>query len=143
MKSSVKVLGIEKLAKRIANLAADLASKNRAVVKREAGEIMRVMKAKAPKHEHKLEKAITTRTWKDRDGVTGVVVGVEGGHPEFYGGTDNKSYYPASQEFGWENPEGVHHPPQPYIRPAFDERAPIAKRNIRNTYNSVIEKAGQ
>ena len=62
MKSSVRVEGIRELTKRIANLTADLASKNRAVVKREAGEIMRVMKAKAPKDERKLEKAITTRT---------------------------------------------------------------------------------
>ncbi|GEM_PF-2093385 len=142
MKSSVKVVGIEKLAKRIAGLTAELASKNSAVVKREAREVERVMKAKAPKDEWDLVNAITTRTWKDRDGVTGVVVGVEGGHPEFYGGKDDKSYYPASQEYGWEYPEGVHHPPQPYIRPAFDERAPIARRNIRNTYKSVIKKAG-
>ncbi len=140
MKSNIRVLGIKELAKKIEGLTADLARENRRVIKREADEIKKIMKDKAPKDEHKLENAITARTWKDGDGVTGVVIGVEGGHPEFYGGKENKSYYPASQEYGWEYPEGVHHPPQPYIRPAFDERAPKARANIRKAYKNVIER---
>jgi HK97 gp10 family phage protein len=100
---------------------------------------VRVMREKAPKDKHYLEQALSKRIWKNEDGVIGIVVGVEGGHPEFYRG---KGYYPASQEYGWEYPKGVFHPPHPYVRPAFDENQARIIHRLQDEYRKVIERVG-
>ena len=87
------------------------------------------------------------RIWKDTAGVIGIVVGMRGGRKEpveeFRVGKDKKAYYPASQEYGWEYPKGVHHPPQPYIRPSFDENKNAIRNNLKKAYKQVIERAGR
>ena len=81
------------------------------------------------------------KIWKNEEGVIGIVVGVEGGHPEFNVGRGK--YYPASQEYGWEHPKGVFHPPHPYIRPTFDENEGKIKKRLRQGYKVVINRAGK
>lgn len=136
----VRLQGTEELKKNSFMLQVALSAVNRNTVIEEAEKLQRVMAAKAPERTGLLARSITTRIWKDKEGVTGVVVGVEGGHPEFYGG---KGYYPASQEYGWEYPKGVHHPPHPYVRPAFDENKNGIRNKLKKEYKGVIERAGR
>jgi HK97 gp10 family phage protein len=139
-KVTVKILGFEQLKKNISRLISDLDGEGKQTLTAEADRLVRVMRQKAPKDKHRLERAISKRIWKDKEGVIGIVAGVEGGHPEFY---SNKGYYPASQEYGWEYPKGVFHPPHPYIRPAFDENKARMRNRLRDAYKRVIERAGR
>jgi len=137
MQSSIEVKGLKKLLKNSKGLADDLATEGRRVVISESNKMLDEMQRRAPKRTRVLEGAIKKRIWKDKHGITGMVIGVEGGHPEF---TKGKSYYPASQEYGW-TAYGIHHPGTPYIRPTFDNRAPGAKAKIRQKMKEVIDKA--
>ena len=139
-KVTVKIEGFEELKQNMAKLVKDLDAAGKKVLTEEADRLVRVMKEKAPKDKHHLERAISKRTWKNEEGVIGIVAGVEGGHPEFY---SKKGYYPASQEYGWEHPKGEYHPPQPYIRPAFDENKNRIRNNLKKAYQQVIQRAGK
>ena len=139
----VRIEGIQELLRKNKNLSTELASSNRSVVIQEAENLKRVMIAKAPKQTGLLSRSIDKRIWKDEKGVMGIVVGVRGGVEEFRVGERNKAYYPASQEYGWEYPKGVHHPPHPYIRPAFDENKNAIRNNLKKAYKQVIERAGR
>jgi HK97 gp10 family phage protein len=139
-KVTVKIEGLEQLKKNIANLTSELEREGKQTLTAEADRLVRVMRQKAPKDRHNLERAISKRIWKDKEGVIGIVAGVEGGHPEFH---SNKGYYPASQEYGWEYPKGVFHPPHPYIRPAFDENKARMRNRLRDAYKRVIERTGR
>ena len=147
MKSMVKVKGIEELKKNIENLVVDLGKQNRRVFNREADKLLRIMKSKAPKDKLNIVDAIRKKTWKDEEGVIGIVIGItkEGAkaHPEFSVGKGDKSYYPASQEYGWEHPKGVFHKARPYIRPTFDENVNGLKIRVRKEYKGVIDRAGK
>jgi HK97 gp10 family phage protein len=139
-KVTVKIQGLEQLKKNIANLTSDLDKEGKQTLTAEADRLVRVMRQKAPKDKHRLERAISKRIWKEKEGVIGIVAGVEGGHPEFHSA---KGYYPASQEYGWEYPKGVFHPPHPYIRPAFDENKARMRNRLRDAYKRAIERAGR
>ena len=139
-KVGVELKGYEKLVANNRKLQKELKEANRRVIIQEANNLQRVMVAKAPKDSELLSQSITKRVWKDKGGVIGVVVGVKGGVEEFRVGKGKKAYYPASQEYGWEYPKGVHHPPQPFIRPAFDENVGRMKSNIIQTFRKVINR---
>lgn len=59
-----------------------------------------------------------------------------GSHAEVYVGPTTKAFYGMFQEFGTRN-----HGPQPFLRPAFDSRAPRALDTIRDDLATEIEKA--
>ena len=139
-KVTVKITGFEQLKKKMSQLELELVREGKQILTAEADRLVRVMSQKAPKDKHRLEQAISKRVWKDKKNVIGIVAGVEGGHPEFYSA---KGYYPASQEYGWEYPKGVFHPPHPYIRPAFDENKTRIKNKLRDAYKRVMERAGK
>jgi len=147
MKSMVKVQGIEQLIKNIKNLSVELDRTNKNVFNQEADKLVRVMKGKAPQDKGNIRDAIRKKIWKDENGVIGIVVGItkesSEKHPEFQVGKDKKSYYPASQEYGWEYPKGVFHKPHPYVRPAFDENVNQVKAKVKKEYKGVIDRAGQ
>jgi HK97 gp10 family phage protein len=143
-KVTIKIEGFEELKNNCKQLVRELDMVGKNILIGEADHLVRVMKQKCPKDEHKIENAITKRIWKNKLGVIGIVIGVEGGHPEFVkGGGENQSYYPASQEYGWEYPKGVYHAPHPYIRPAFDENERRIKNRLRNAYKQVIDRVGK
>jgi len=137
-KVKIKIEGFEELKNNCKHLIRELDMVSKNILIEEADKLVRVMKMKCPKDEHKIENAITKRIWKNELGIIGIVVGVEGGHPEFQVGREK--YYPASQEYGWEYPKGVYHAPHPYIRPAFDENESRIKNRLRNAYKKVIER---
>jgi len=143
----VRIEGFQELLRKNQNLSMELAAVNRSIVIKEAENIKRVMIAKAPKKTGLLVRNIGIRIWKDTAGVTGIVIGVQGGKKEpveeFRVGKDKKAYYPASQEYGWEYPKGTYHPPQPYIRPSFDENKNAIRNNLKKAYKQVIERAGK
>jgi HK97 gp10 family phage protein len=136
----VEITGLEDIEHKSLKLVREVNRVNSQGIVQEADNLVRVMRQKAPKDEHKLERAINKRIWKKKRNVVGVVVGVEGGHPEF---RSKKGYYPASQEYGWEYPKGVFHPPHPYIRPTFDENQARIKIRLQDAYKQVIERAGR
>ena len=137
---SVEVKGFDELIQKNRKLGKELATANRKVLNQEADHLQRVMVAKAPKGTGLLSQNIGKRIWKDKGGVTGIVVGVKGEVPKFKVGKGGKAYYPASQEYGWEYPKGVHHPPQPFVRPAFDENVGRMKNNIARAYKKILDK---
>lgn len=147
MKSMIKIQGIEQLMKNSKNLAIELDRTNRNVFNQEADKLVRVMKGKAPQDKGNIRDAIRKKIWKDENGVIGIVVGItkesSEGHPEFQVGKDKKSYYPASQEYGWEYPKGVFHKPHPYVRPAFDKNVNRIRTRVRKEYKGVIDRAGK
>ena len=142
-RGSVRIEGVQELLRKNQNLSMELAIMNRSVVIKEAENLKRVMIAKAPKRKGLLSRSIGIRIWKDTAGVIGIVIGVKGEIDEFRVGEGGKAYYPASQEYGWEYPKGVHHPPQPYIRPSFDENKNAIRNNLKKAYKQVIERAGK
>ena len=136
----VEITGFEDIEHKSLKLVREVNRVNNQGIVQEADNLVRVMRQKAPKDEHNLERAINKRIWKKKRNVVGVVVGVEGGHPEF---RSKKGYYPASQECGWEYPKGVYHPPHPYIRPTFDEHQSGIKMRLQDAYKRVIERVGK
>jgi HK97 gp10 family phage protein len=135
MISRIKVEGLAQLRKNSATLSLELNKENRKALADEARTLRNLMRSKTPVKTGALRQAIATKKWKDKDGVTGWVVGItkESDRPEFHKG---KSYYPASQEYGTS-----FHPAHPYIRPSWDERKNKIRTRLRNTYKKVIDKA--
>ena len=134
----IRKLEIEGLQKLIANnqeLARDLARESRKVIIDEADKMVVGMKQKAPEKTGALSNALQKRICKDKEGITGAVVGIKD-QPSFRKG---KYYYPASQEYGW-TVGRTHYPGQPYMRPTFDERKSIVKARLRNIVKSIVDR---
>ena len=140
MISRVKITGLQQLLKNSKTLALNLSKENRKVLSQEARTLRNTMRSRAPVKSGALKSAIVTKKWKDKDGVTGWVVGIthetSRAHPEFRVGKGGESYYPASQEYGT-----PFHPPHPYMRSTWDERKNAIRSKLRNTYKHVINRA--
>ena len=137
MVSKLKVTGLEKLVANNQALADTLARESRIVIIDEANKLVATIKSRVPVRTGALRDAIKKRVWMDKQGVTGAVVGITAGsdRPEFHKG---KSYYPASQEYGW-TVGRMHLPGQPYIRPSFDERKPVIKTRLQSTMKKIVD----
>ena len=140
--------GLTEMLKNIDGLSQDLWIGGKRVIINEARILRNKMASLAPKDEGNLADAIVVKKYRDKKGLTGVVVGIthetNARHPEFGGlikrpgGTRKTYYYPAAQEYGWTRGR-VHYPGKPYIRPAWEERKGIIRSNIKNAWKRTIE----
>ena len=135
MVSRIKIEGLALLRKNSATLSLNLDHGNKRVLMQEARTLRSIMRSKAPVESGALKQAIVTKKWKDKDGITGWVVGItkESDRPEFHKG---KSYYPASQEYGTS-----FHPAHSFIRAAWDMRKNMIRSRLRTAYKSIIQRA--
>ena len=135
MVSRIRVEGLALLRKNSKTLSLNLDHGNKRVLMQEARTLRSIMRSKAPERSGVLKRALVTKKWKDKDGVTGWVVGItkESDRPEFHKG---KSYYPASQEYGT-----PFHPAHSFIRAAWNMRKNMIRSRLRTAYKNIIQRA--
>lgn len=111
-------------------------------VKKSARIVLLAARANAPVDEGNLKKGIRLRA--ERRGRRGKrvyqvgVFGKSGGGEEFvkYSSRGKRSFYPASQEYGWTDESGKYHPGYRYLRNAAD-------RNAQRVHTSILEIMGE
>jgi HK97 gp10 family phage protein len=97
-------------------------------VKNAAKIVLLAARAGAPVDTGALKKGIKLRAERRRYGKRVYQIGVfgkSGGGAEFvkYSSTGKRSFYPASQEYGWTDQYGHYHPGYRYLRNAADRNA--------------------
>ena len=137
MVSRIKVEGLALLRKNSKTLSLNLDRGNKRTLMQEARILRNIMRSNAPEKTGATKSALVTKKWKDKEGVTGWVVGItretSAEHPEFRKG---EYYYPASQEFGT-----PFHPAHSFIRKAWNMRKNMIRSRLRTAYKSIIQRA--
>jgi hypothetical protein len=149
MVGGLEIKGIKQLRRNAKWLFEEMADSSRKYLVNEGRRLSTIMRNKAPKDKMNLANAIVSKTWRDKRGVIGIVVGIthesNREHPEFSGtikkpkGKRKTYYYPAAQEYGW-SAHGKDNPGTPYVRPTFDENSGRINTMIETIFKSKLNK---
>lgn len=137
MIKGIEIQGIREILAKNKELNEKLDRQTKRKISMEAGNLVSDMKKRVPIKEGILRDSIKAKIWKDETGVIGIVAGPKD-RSEFRVGKDKKSYYPASQEYGW-TAKGRHYTGHPFIRPAFQYNKHKIKNKIGMLWKTIIE----
>ncbi|MHB8124648.1 MAG: HK97 gp10 family phage protein [Desulfitobacteriaceae bacterium] len=132
--SVIGVREVQRLFEEVGRAPAKVLTK---AVKKSATIVLKAARVNAPVDQGDLKKGIRLKAERRRQGRRVYQVGVfgkSGGGEEFVkiSRSGKRSYYPASQEYGWTDQYGHYHPGYRYLRNAAD-------RNTRRVHSMMLE----